>query len=154
MKLLVMAWVGAALVCARPFAAQQGSPEPSATQLRRLEPVGLQDTYWKVVAVGELTPADLPGGREPHIIFHAAGGSATGTDGCNSFRASYTQDGANLKIGVVMGTLINCQIPDRLDRRFRESLVLARGWKIVDTELTLFDDDDKPLARFAARLDR
>jgi heat shock protein HslJ len=154
MKLLVMACVGATLMCARPVAVQQGSPEPSPTQLRRLEPVGLQDTYWKLAAVGESTPADLPGGREPHIIFHAAGGSVTGTDGCNSLRASYTLDGAALKIGVVMGTLINCQIPDRLDRRFRESLVMTRGWKIADTELTLLDDHDRPLARFAARLDR
>ena len=155
MKLLAMAWLGVALMCARPDAVQQGSPEPSTTQLRRLEPAGLQDTYWRLVAVGDdLAPTDQPGSREPHIIFHAAGGSVTGSDGCNSIRASYTQDGENVKIGVVMGTLINCPIPDRLDRRFRESLVIARSWKIVDDELTLFDADHKPLARFAARLVR
>lgn len=154
MKLLVIAGLGVALVCARPVAAQQGSTEPSTAQLRRPDPVGLQDTYWKLLAVSDLTPTDQPGGREPHIIFHTTGGSVTGTDGCNSIRASYTEDGATVKIGVMMGTLISCSVPDRLDRRFRESLVMTRGWKIVDDELTLFDDDNKPLARFAARRDR
>lgn len=154
MRIPAIAWLGVGLLCAMPEAAQQGSPAPSATQLRRLEPVGLLDTYWRLVAVGDATPTDQPGSREPHIIFHGPGAEVTGTDGCNSIRASYTQDGASLKIGVVMGTLITCPIADRLDRRFRESLVMTRGWKIVDTELTLLDADGKPLARLAARLDR
>jgi heat shock protein HslJ len=155
MKLLVTVGICVGLAGASLAAVQQGSTESSATQLRPPDPPRLQDTYWKLVAVGDSTPADQPGGREPHIIFHTTGGSLTGNDGCNSIRATYTQDGANVKIGVViMGTLINCPILDRLDRRFRESLVMTRGWTIVDSELTLLDEDDKPLARFVARVDR
>jgi heat shock protein HslJ len=53
-----------------------------------------------------------------------------------------------------MGTLMACPIADRLDRRFREALVIARAWKVAENELTLLDADGRVLARFAPRLDR
>jgi heat shock protein HslJ len=53
-----------------------------------------------------------------------------------------------------MGTLMACPVPDRLDRRFREALVIARSWRISDGELTLLDADGTVLARFDPRLER
>ena len=40
-----------------------------------------------------------------------------------------------------MGTLMACPIPDRLDRRFREALVITRSWKVTDGELALLDEN-------------
>jgi heat shock protein HslJ len=47
-----------------------------------------------------------------------------------------------------------CPIPDRLDRRFREALVITRSWKVADGELTLLDENGAVVARFERRVDR
>jgi heat shock protein HslJ len=94
-----------------------------------------------------------PGAREPHLVFHA-GGSVTGSDGCNSIRTGYTVNGDAMKFSALMGTLINCTLPENLDRKFREVLVITTSWKIVDGELRLLGDAGTVLARFEPRFDR
>ena len=153
MNILALVLLGAVMVGEGSGPEQQGTPTQSAPR-SRTEQVPLLDTYWKLVALADLKPTDQPGSREPHVVFHTAGGAVTGSDGCNSIRATYTLDGESLKIGVLMGTLMACPVPDRLDRRFREALVIARSWRISDGKLTLLDADGTVLARFDPRLDR
>ena len=125
----------------RPAADAQPEPEP---------PLGI---YWKLVSVGDKKSVATPGGREPHILFHASGG-VSGSDGCNTINGSYTLTGESLKVGPLMGTLMSCTIPDGLDRRFREALIVTRSWKISSGELMLLDENDKELARLERRLDQ
>ena len=131
---------------------QQGSLAQSVPRAQTGQ-VPLVDTYWKLVGLADLKAVDQPGAREPHVIFHAAG-SVTGSDGCNSFRGGYALSQESLKVGVQVVTLASCAFPDRLDRRFREALVITGAWKIADGVLTLLDDQGATLARFEARLDR
>jgi heat shock protein HslJ len=131
---------------------QQGSPAQSVPRAQT-ELVPLVNTYWKLVGLADVKTVEQPGAREPHVVFNASG-AVTGSDGCNSIRASYASSRDSLKIGVLMGTLAACSLPDRLDRRFREALVITRSWKIADGELTLLDENGTILARLEARQDR
>jgi putative lipoprotein len=136
---------------ASPAAGQRGSLAQSAPR-GQAEPNALLEVYWKLLAVGDLKPGSPAGSREPHVVFHPAGG-VTGSDGCNTINGGYTLAGESLKLGP-LGTLMACPIPDRLDRRFREALVITRSWKVADGELTLLDENGAVVARFERRVDR
>jgi heat shock protein HslJ len=153
MRILALALVGAIFTGPlEPGPEQQGSPA-QAVPGGQTGQVPLVGTYWRLVGLADLKAVDQPGTREPHVIFHAAG-SITGSDGCNTFRGGYTLSQESLKVGVQVATLASCALPDRLDRRFRELLVITRSWKIAEGVLTLLDDRGATLARFEARLDR
>jgi copper homeostasis protein (lipoprotein) len=148
---LALALVGA-VVTLHAAPGQQGTLAQSAPR-GQTEPNALLEVYWKLVAVGDLKPEPQASSREPHIVFHPAGG-VTGSDGCNTINGGYTQAGETLKLGPLMGTLMACPIPDRLDRRFREALVMTRSWKVTGGELTLLDENGTVVARFEPRVDR
>ena len=121
--------------------------------LAQAPPDSLVGPYWTLVAVDSSTPHNSPGERLPHLQFYA-GGNVTGWDGCNSVRSTYTASGDRLKFGVLIGTLMTCSVPDKLDRRLREALVITRRLRIADGELTLLDDAGTVLARFEPHLSR
>jgi heat shock protein HslJ len=116
-------------------------------------PDALVGPYWTLVAVDAYRPHHSPGERLPHLEFYA-GGNVAGWDGCNSVRSTYTVSDDRLKFGVLIGTLKTCTVPDKLDRRLREALVVTRRWRIADGELTLLDDAGTMLARFEADVSR
>jgi putative lipoprotein len=153
MTILALALWGAIFMVPSGGPEQQGSPAQSEPRAQAQQ-AALVGTYWKLVGLADVKTLDLPGAREPHLVFHASG-SVTGSDGCNSIRSGYTWSKESLKlVAIMMGTLVACTLPERLDRRFREALVITRSWKITDGELTLLDEQGAVLARFEARLDR
>lgn len=151
-----MAALGVLVLAAPPLATglpdQQGTPVQGIAQ-GPADPQALVGPYWKLVAVGQAMPASSPGDRQPHLQFHP-GGTVTGWDGCNTIRATYVVSEDALKFGVLMGTLMTCPVPEKLDRHLREALVITRGWKLANGQLTLLDEAGDVLARFEARLDR
>jgi heat shock protein HslJ len=152
MTILALALWGAILMVPAAGPEQQGSPAQSGPRAQTQQ-TGLVGTYWKLVGLADVKSVGLPGAREPHLVFQASG-AVTGSDGCNSIRSGYTWSQESLKLNVIMATLAACTLPERLDRRFREALVITRSWKITDGELTLLDEQGAVLARFEARLDR
>jgi copper homeostasis protein (lipoprotein) len=144
------------LLAAAIGAFQQPPEKPSApvqAPSARTAAVPLLETHWTLTALGDLKPTRRPEGREPHLVFHAAG-SVTGHDGCNALRGGYTSTGDSLTFTNSLGTLMTCPDQDKLDRRFRDALGLTRTWKIAGQALTLFDAKGAALARFEAQLDR
>lgn len=79
-------------------------------------------------------------------------GRVGGTSGCNSYSTTYTVDGNRIKLGEEMiGTLMACPDPVmEQERVYLEALGAAVTSEIVDNELTLFDTDGNPLARYQA----
>jgi len=79
-------------------------------------------------------------------------GRVSGTSGCNSYSTTYTVDGNRIKFGEEMiGTLMACPDPVmEQERVYLEALGAAVTSEIVDNELTLFDTDGNPLARYQA----
>jgi heat shock protein HslJ len=145
MSLLLVGWL-VFLTALVPVEQRGGAMTPSSRLEQRI-PMPLVGPYWRLRSVGDLTVPEESGTRVPHIIF-TADGSVTGSDGCNTLRATVTADDDALKIGGLMGTLITCAIPDKLDRRMREALVVARSWKVAGNRLTLADDKGTTVATF------
>jgi heat shock protein HslJ len=148
--LVVLAAVATVPVGPRPE--QQGTPTQSPRSAQR-EGETLVGVYWKLVSVADVKAVAQPGGREPHIVFRTLD-SVTGSDGCNTINGSYTRAGESLKLGPLMGTLRSCALPDSLDRRFREALMVTRAWKVAADELTLLDENGTVLARLERRVER
>lgn len=127
-------------------------PAPAQIMPNQIAPVPLLGTHWTLVAVGDLTFAPQHEAGGPHLVLHPGEG-ASGADGCNTFRTTYTADRFTMTFGVVAGTAMICRRPDRLDARFREALGLTRRWAIEEGTLTLFDANGAALARFEQRFE-
>ena len=149
-----MTYLAIALLSAAALAAadQQGSITTPSVETGQPADIALRGTTWSVVALGELRPAEPAAGRSLRITFQPGGG-LNGFDGCNALRGSYDADDGYLKVAALMGTLVACPIPDQLDRKFREALILTRQWRIEGRQLSLLDDTGSVLARLEAQSD-
>ncbi|QNI38014.1 META domain-containing protein [Edaphobacter albus] len=107
-----------------------------------------RDTYWKLVRIGDraITPADQQ--QEANLTFRSEGSRVTGSGGCNRLTGAYTLDGHSLRIQGVASTRMACMRGMETESKFLAVLEHVRGWKIVDRQLQLDDEDGKPLARF------
>ena len=79
-------------------------------------------------------------------------GRVSGSSGCNSYNTTYEIDGNQIVFSKeIIGTLMACPDPVmEQERVYLEALGAAATFEIVDEELTLFDPDGNPLARFQA----
>jgi len=146
MLLLVPLFLLAHPAAAPPPQAWAGAKQPD------LDTSPLAGTRWRLTHLGD-TDVHVPDApREPHLVFEADG-TLIGADGCNALRGSYEAAGNRLTIRTpLMGTLMNCTLPDRLDRRFREALDRTVTWRVTATSLSLLDDAGAEVARFEAVL--
>lgn len=149
MNYLALALATAASLVA---AGQQGSITSPPVSTAQPAGIALRGTTWSVVAIGELEPAEPAAGKALRITFQPGGG-LNGFDGCNGLRGSYDADEGFLKVAALMGTLVACPIPNQLDRKFREALILTRQWRIEGQQLLLLDDKGNLLARLEAQSD-
>lgn len=92
-------------------------------------------------------PADA---RQPFIEFD--GENASGYAGCNTFRGSYTIDGATLKFGPMISTKKACGGPlDEIEMAMHQALGKVAEFSIADATLTLIDEDATVLIRASTR---
>ena len=108
----------------------------------------LTDSPWLLVELGGEPP--LP---DTQITAEFDDESRVGgTSGCNSYSTSYAVDGNQIELGEEMiGTLMACPDPVmEQERAYLEALSAAATFEIVEDELTLFDTDGNPLARYQA----
>lgn len=76
-------------------------------------------------------------------------GRVSGSAGCNTFTASYTQDGSALEIDAIATTLMGCPPPaDKLEREYVDALERVAQWRVEGDELVLADGDGEELLRF------
>ncbi len=80
-------------------------------------------------------------GGTPTLQF-GADGSASGTDGCNRFSTSFTQEGNSLTFGPVASTMMACAEPSMTQAaEFQTALAGVTGFQQTGIQLMLFAGD-------------
>lgn len=92
-----------------------------------------------------LAPGDTATQRMPTLSF--AGGSASGSDGCNRFTGSYTTTPGKLQFSQLARTQMACPLEDdaQLARVFMDGLEQTRGYRIEGGRLLLLDASNAEL---------
>lgn len=108
----------------------------------------LAGTGWLLTELGGQAPLD---GTTVTLNF-AAGGSAGGNDGCNSYFTSYTVDGAAIAFGMGGSTMMACPEPIMTQAAaYQAALAAAATFAVADGVLTLSDASGAAIAVFAAQ---
>jgi len=130
------------------------TPSPTPTTRPpaiRTSDATLENTYWKLLALGGqrvLVADDIP---EPHLLLHPADKRASGSTGCNRFTGSYELVGDSLSVRPLAATLVACADPalNRQETAFLAAVGETRRWRVTGDTL-LLGDEAQPIARFVA----
>lgn len=113
----------------------------------RLPGANLAHTRWQLTALGGET-LDATREQQPYLTLDGDG-KVHGNAGCNGLNGSYEQKGESLTFGPLATTRKAC--PDMEgEQAFLQALKAVSGFRIDGELLTLFDDDNQPLAGFQA----
>ena len=107
----------------------------------------LENTYWRLTHLHG-APVSREFQREPHLIFNAATGRASGSGGCNQVSGSYQASGDSLALSQMVGTLVACDKGMETEQAFLQALEGVSGWRISGRTLELLDRKGTALARF------
>ena len=111
----------------------------------------VENTYWKLIGLGDAPVAASSRQQEPHLILDPASRRVSGSGGCNRFTGSYELHGDQLTFGKMASTMMAC--PEGLDAEsmFLAALGRVNQWKFAGEELELSDDAGNLVARFESR---
>lgn len=115
-----------------------------------LRAVALENTHWKLVAVGTEPVTHGSGQTEPHLVFERKSARLAGFGGCNRVMGSYKLDSDTLSFGPLASTRMACAAPN-IEASFLAALERVQFWKITGRQLELLDSARVSLARFDAR---
>lgn len=112
-----------------------------------IEDAAIEDTYWRILSVGEVILGNQNGGRDPHLSLQSAGGEFTSSVGCNVVNGSYTLDGTSLSIGAGPMTLMACPPPlDEIERLWTTNLSNVAEVIVTGPTMEMRDADGKSVA--------
>jgi heat shock protein HslJ len=124
---------------------------PMQTCERSMYDESLQDTYWKILRLGEAPVGAAEGRREPHLILRSQDGRYAATVGCNQLVGGFSLDGASLTFGQGASTMMACPPPlDAWEQALAAALARAARWQVVGPGLELFDEAGASIALFQA----
>lgn len=113
--------------------------------------VGLTDTYWKLLRLGDVEILPGEGRREAHLMMRGDGETFEATVGCNQLHGEFSRDEDRLSFSEAISTMMACPPPlDAWESTFRSVLDATAHWRIDGTTLELFDTSGTTLARFEA----
>jgi len=106
----------------------------------------LSGTEWVLTA---MTPS-VPNLGRVAVTAQFASGTLSGHSGCNTYRASYTQQGDSLTIGKdIASTKIACpSLPSAVEQAYLQRLPKVRSFARSGSTLTLQDADGKALLTY------
>ena len=112
----------------------------------RLPGAELTNTRWQLSALGDKT---LDASQQQPYLTLDGEGNVHGNAGCNGLNGSYQLKDDTLSFGTIATTRKAC--PDMArEQAFLQALKAASGLRIDGELLTLFDDNNQPLAGFQA----
>ena len=117
-------------------------------QVKGNEP--LENTYWKLVQLGDDPVAPAPNQREAHFILHPATRHFSGSAGCNRMTGDYEAKSGRLAFDRIATTVMACAQGMEAEKKFLAALRQTRGAKLAQQQLELLDEEDKVLARLQA----
>jgi heat shock protein HslJ len=141
--------------CAAP-SGSVGELKGTATYQERMAPPAgapaamLENTYWKLVRLGD-TPVSAPERqREAHLLLHSDTWRVSGSGGCNRLTGAYWVRGEELVFGRVARTMMACKEGMETERAFLDAFRRVRKARMLGQQLELLDSDDNAVARFEA----
>ncbi len=111
----------------------------------------LENTYWKLVRLGNEPVTLSASDKEPYMALMPQESRVQGFAGCNRLMGSYELNGEKLKFGRVASTRMACQNGMELEASFMQALESAAKWKIEGEHLELSDLKGALVARFESR---
>lgn len=111
----------------------------------------LQNTYWKLLQLGDARVTTPEGQREARLVLQATRDSPprlTGFGGCNNFTGSYVLDGERIAFSQVASTMMACTQGMETEKAFHAMLARASRWAIRGEQLDLFDAAGTRIALF------
>lgn len=112
--------------------------------------VEIENTYWKLITLGDTNAFTPQGEREPHFILRGSEQGAGGSSGCNMFNGGYETDGNDLSFAPLAMTRKMCHEGNEQEMLFMQALEQARHFSINEHDMTLFNEDKMPIATFKA----
>ena len=103
--------------------AQQQASQTASTAM-------LENTYWKLMRLGNDTVTVGAEQREPHLVLHSAGLRVAGFGGCNRMTGSYTTSGENLTFLQMAGTMMACPEGMEYESAFHDALGKVAQWRV------------------------
>ena len=111
----------------------------------------LDATRWVPTWIGERRVTLHAGTREPYLVLEARSRKVTGFGGCNRINGTFERSGDALRLGPLASTRMACPGGSFDENQFLAALEATRSWRVLGTELTLFDEQGAVAARFEAR---
>ena len=127
------------------------SPAPTTRPAIQTSDATLENTYWKLLALGGQRAIVADNIPEPHLLLHPADRRASGSTGCNRFSGSYELVSDSLSVRPLASTLVACADPalNRQETAFLAAVGETRRWRVTGDTL-LLGDEAQPVARFVA----
>ena len=121
---------------------------PGETCGQKFSTPRLENTYWKLVHLGNEPVVGPTGRREPHLRLVPEGMRVQGFGGCNRFFGGYELEAQKLRFLKMGMTRMAC--PDGMDQEqaFLKALESTVGWNIRGERLELYGAGGELLARF------
>lgn len=110
----------------------------------------LENTYWKLILLGEQPVTAVANQLEAHFILHPADKRVSGSGGCNRFTGGYALEGDRLRFGRMAATMMACPAGMDTERAFLGALQQAARARVAQQQLELLDASGAVLARFEA----
>ena len=112
--------------------------------------VALENTYWKLVRLGEEEINIPAGAREVYMLLR--NGEMSGFIGCNSLGGGYEVKADQLKLTQMASTMMYCEGPGmQIERGLYAAIGRVARYKIEGQYLELLDTAGASLARFEAK---
>jgi copper homeostasis protein (lipoprotein) len=111
----------------------------------------LENTYWKLIRLGDKSVFVRERQREPSLIFHPENHRVSGSGGCNRLVGSYVLNGNRISFSQFATTKMACAEGMDTEDAFLQTLSQIRSWNIVGQHLELYDANGVVLVRFEAR---
>lgn len=110
----------------------------------------LENTYWKLVRLGDGPVIAAEKQHEPHLMFHPASKRVSGSGGCNRLTGSFEREGDRLTFGKMAGTLMACPDGMGTETLFHQALGQTSRFRISRQHLELLDATGNVLADLEA----
>jgi heat shock protein HslJ len=111
----------------------------------------LENTYWKLMHLGDVPVIAGEKQREPHLVLGSQDRRVSGSSGCNRLMGGYALEGETLAFSRLASTRMACAEGMDTEQKFLAALEQVKTWKIVGEHLELFDTGGRLLVRFEPR---